>query len=658
MLFVVTSVANGSDWAHNAIDLTHKYGDGSGVKVGVLDGGVRCSHQELKGHCLNTFYTDTPSYTNHGTHVATIIAGRDKAPDWLNHDGGVAPNATIHSYEVFGSGDWWISDENEAKMVYRAASDGVSVINMSYGAYDGQGRAALPDALVDVWRSHKNITFVNAAGNDGTLLDPGNVDNLKNVIFVGATDQSGNITSWSNTPGNNYKNQFIVAPGDYISGAFAGSDNDYGHMSGTSMAAPIVTGVIAILHDHWGHLKNNPSATAGVLFDSAIDKGAKGVDSVYGHGMLNVLGIWEPLPIKDPGDPIAEPCEEIIIIDDPIISPPIGTPGDGVWYDDRGDRKMVKSGCNPDFEQPPILDPDQPEPPILIPYPPIDDCGDWNCGGTIGTPGDGVWYDDRGNRNFFLVKAHGDYKVLKRVRASSTLMGAASNLSLVFFDRYGRDYKTRAANYYPTSRTTTDYMNLSDTTSMQLVSGRLPNFKIQAGDDISVGRGRTAGMNYNPVMETLDDGVFVTKDNVGFMYADTSKTVFYQPEDWWTLSYTKEDGFLGSTGLGNYDTIASTWSKDYGMFFGSTTLAVSEGGSDKGLVRMSDRVSTMAFETGLKGEIKKNLNWKFTVSQALQPLDGSMSVDYSVRGGRTVTNTIDLGDYRTTKVGFQINFTW
>ena len=598
MLFVVTSVANGSDWAHNAIDLTHKYGDGSGVKVGVLDGGVRCSHQELKGHCQNTFYTDTPSYTNHGTHVATIIAGRDKAPDWLNHDGGVAPNATIHSYEVFGSGDWWISDENEAKMVYRAASDGVSVINMSYGAYDGQGRAALPDALVDVWRSHKNITFVNAAGNDGTLLDPGNVDNLKNVIFVGATDQSGNIISWSNTPGNNYKNQFIVAPGDYISCAFAGTDNDNGHMSGTSMAAPIVTGVIAILHDHWGHLKNNPSATAGVLFDSAIDKGAPGVDSVYGHGMLNVLGIWEPLPIKDPGDPIAEPCEEIIIIDDPIISPPIGTPGDGVWYDDRG------------------------------------------------------------NRNFFLVKAHGDYKVLKRVRASSTLMGAASNLSLVFFDRYGRDYKTRAANYYPTSRTTTDYMNLSDTTSMQLVSGRLPNFKIQTGDDISVGRGRTAGMNYNPVMETLDDGVFVTKDNVGFMYADTSKTVFYQPEDWWTLSYTKEDGFLGSTGLGNYDTIASTWSKDYGMFFGSTTLAVSEGGSDKGLVRMSDRVSTMAFETGLKGEIKKNLNWKFTVSQALQPLDGSMSVDYSVRGGRTVTNTIDLGDYRTTKVGFQINFTW
>jgi hypothetical protein len=540
---------------------------------------------------------------------------------------------------VFGRGDTWISDPNEVDMVNRAAADGVSVINMSYGAY-----GVLPDSLVNAWRSHKNITFVNAAGNDGILLDSGKVGGIGNVIFVGATDQSGNITSWSNTPGQHYKHQFIVAPGDYISGGFAGADDEYGHMTGTSMAAPIVTGVIAILHNHWGHLKNNPALTAGILFDSAIDKGAPGVDPVYGHGMLNVRGIWEPIGITDPVNPPGDGggCDDVIIIDDPVTPPggTIGTPGDGIWYDGRGERH--RTSCIP-----PIVE-----------LPPVDDCGDWGCGGTIGTPGDGIWYDERGARNYFMVSAHGQYKILKRVRASSALIGSASNLSLVFFDKYGRDYKTRAANYYPTATTTTDYMKLNDTTSMQLVSGNLPNFKVQVGEDTFIGKGRTAGMDYNPVMAMLDDGVFVSKDNVGMMYSDTSKTVFYQPEDWLTLSYTKEDGFLGSTGLGNYDTIATTLSKDYGMFFGSTTLAVSKGGSDKGLVRMSDSVSTMAFETGVRGEIKKNLNWKFTVSQDLQPMNGSMSVAYDNRSGRTLTNTIDLGDYRDTKVGFQIKYTW
>ena len=153
--------------------------------------------------------------------------------------------------------------------------------------------------------------------------------------------------------------------------------------------------------------------------------------------------------------------------------------------------------------------------------PPVDDCGDWGCGGTIGTPGDGIWYDERGARNYFMVSAHGQYKILKRVRASSALIGSASNLSLVFFDKYGRDYKTRAANYYPTATTTTDYMKLNDTTSMQLVSGNLPNFKVQVGEDTFIGKGRTAGMDYNPVMAMLDDGVFVSKDNVGMMYSDT-----------------------------------------------------------------------------------------------------------------------------------------
>ena len=241
---------------------------------------------------------------------------------------------------------WWISDEVETEMANLAASHGVTVINQSYGDYNAQGRPYLYDAIVKIFaRSHKDIIFVNAAGNDGTVLDPGDVKNIGNVIFVGASDQSGRIAGWSNTPGNNYKDQFIVAPGDFISGGFAGGDAEYGWMSGTSMAAPIVTGAIAILHDHWGHLKGNPEATAGILFESATDMGAPGVDKVYGHGMLNILGIFDPIAIVDNpdngGSEDGDECEDtvvIVIIDEPGTT--IGTPGDGVWFDSRG-RKHI-----------------------------------------------------------------------------------------------------------------------------------------------------------------------------------------------------------------------------------------------------------------------------------------------------------------------------
>ena len=644
MLFAASSVAYGSDWAHNAINLTHEYGDGSGVKVGVLDGPVRCSHQELSGRCENIFYDGEVKRGNHGTHVATIIAGKDRAPDWMDHDGGVAPRAKIYSYQVFDANNYWISDENEVAMANRAAKDGVSVINMSYGAYDEQGRAALIDNLLKIWRKHKNVTFVNAAGNDGTLIDPGNHGNIDNVIFVGATDQSGKIAYWSNRPGNNYKDQFIVAPGDFISGGFADSDEDYGFMTGTSMAAPIVSGAIALAHDYWPHLKKNPEMTLGIIYDSATDLGKKGVDAVYGHGMLNIQGMFDPIAIVDnPGDE----CEDVIIIDNPPVTPPgLGTgAGDGVWYDSRGRRH--KRSC-----------PAPEEPPVVIVDPPRDSCGDWGCGGDLGTgAGDGVWYDSRGNRSYYAIETNGQRRVLERVRASSALIKSTSDLSVVFYDRYGRDYQTNVANYQPTSHVTTEFLDLNDAVAIQFVSGHTPNVKLQF-DDVAIGTGRTLGFDNNPVLAMLDDGVFVKNDKVGVMHSDTSTTALYQPEDWLTMTYTKENGFLGSTGLGKYDTIASTITKDYGMFFGSTTMAVSQGGSDRGYVRMSDTVSSMAFEAGIKGQTKNNWNWMFTVGQDLQPVDGSMTVSYDNRYGRNVTNTVDLGDHRDTTVGFKLSYTW
>ena len=644
MLLLMPFGAQSSDWAHNAINLTHAHGDGSGVKVGVLDGAARCSHQELSGRCTNTFWMDIQGpWSDHATHVSTIIAGKDLAPDWLGHDGGVAPGAKIYSYEVFDD-VYWISDENETHMMNRAASDGVSVINMSYGAYDDLGAPELVANMLDAWRSHKNITFVNAAGNDGVVLDPRNHGDIQNVIFVGAIDQSGTMPYWSNYPGEHYKHQFIVAPGDFISGGYAGSDNDYGWMTGTSMSAPIVTGAIAILHDHWGHLKNNPIATAGIIYDSAIDLGAPGVDARYGHGLLNIEGMFGPIPITEnpPGD--GDECNVIIIIDKP--SPGIGTPGNGTWYDSRGRQyKKDCGGTGPIVDNPPV------EPPV--------DCGrDHGECGTIGTPGDGNWYDSIGARNYYAVEIRGERRVLKRATASSVLIKAASKLPVVFFDKYGRDYRTNAVNYKSIDRIASEYLALNENMSLQMVENDMPNFKMKLSDDVAVGKGRTLGFESNPVLDMLDDGAFIVKDKVGVMYSDTSTTLLYKPKDWLTMTYTKEDGFLGSTGMGKYDTISTTVSKDYGMFFGSTTMALSSGGDDRGIVKMSDKVGSLAFQAGLKGEIKKNLNWKLAVSQNLQPVSGTMSVAYDDRAGRTITNHVDLDDDTTTKIMFTLKFKW
>ena len=59
-------------------------------------------------------------------------------------------------------------------MVDLAASHGVSVINMSYGAYDDWGYPYLSEAMLQLWKKHGNITFVNASGNEGVVMDVGN----------------------------------------------------------------------------------------------------------------------------------------------------------------------------------------------------------------------------------------------------------------------------------------------------------------------------------------------------------------------------------------------------------------------------------------------------------------------------------------------------
>lgn len=315
---------------------------GYGVRVAVLDGGIRYTHIDLVG-AVDTacsasfvqgkqFFEDTSS---HATHVAGIIAARDNNVGTI----GIAPEATIMGVKVLDAGSGTFG-QVIGGILYAAdptgfgvPCSGADVINMSLGAVfprNEGGPAGLIAAMNKAinYANRKGALVISAAGND--TIDFGQAKNLMQSpgtsgsgIAISATGPEGFAVNYPNGATNfrdpasysNYGEGFVslAAPGgdfrlpgndvcviprvpsgsvvqycwvfDMVFSLSRSSNSTYTWMAGTSMAAPAVSAVAALIKQRY------PGMTAGdvksLLLATADDEGKPGTDQFYGHGFVN-----------------------------------------------------------------------------------------------------------------------------------------------------------------------------------------------------------------------------------------------------------------------------------------------------------------------------------------------------------------------------------
>ena len=204
-----------------------------------------------KGYGNNHVQGSSPE---HGTHVAgTIAANRN------NNIGvkGVADNVKIMCLRAVPNGDE--RDKDVANAIIYAADNGAEIINMSFGKTISPDKKAVDDAIE--YANSKGILMIHASGNEAKNIDKNSVypsrkllnkTTAANWIEVGANAAIGGISLVGNFSNYGKKSLDLFAPGVGITSTTPA--NTYKMLDGTSMAAPVVTGVAALLKSYFPKL--------------------------------------------------------------------------------------------------------------------------------------------------------------------------------------------------------------------------------------------------------------------------------------------------------------------------------------------------------------------------------------------------------------------
>jgi subtilisin len=290
---------------HIGSQIVHNQGIyGAGVKIAVLDTGIDYNHEDLKdnykggiGFVQNPDYSVNPSnyddtYLSHGTHVAGIIAAQKNGIGVI----GVAPNASIYAIKVLdGSGSgmasWIIAG------IEWAVANNMNIVTMSFTGTENN--IALQEAVDNAYNS--GILLVAAGGNTkgGAVTYPAAYES---VIAVSAIDANNQKASFSSV-GPEIE---LAAPGVDIYSTVKGG---YALMSGTSMAAPHVTGVAALVYStnfpdvNGDGFRNNKDVRE--ILHNTKDLGIAGKDNTFGYGLVDAsMSVPEiPVPQQPPNPP-------------------------------------------------------------------------------------------------------------------------------------------------------------------------------------------------------------------------------------------------------------------------------------------------------------------------------------------------------------------
>ncbi|MEH2227488.1 S8 family peptidase [Nostoc sp.] len=256
----------GNNWGADLVKAPEVWAQGytgKGVVVAVVDTGVDYNHEDLKNNIWtntkeiagNGIDDDGNGYVDdnygwnfadqnnntlddngHGTHVSGTIAGEN------NNYGvtGIAYDAKIMAVKALdssGSGSY----SSISKGIRYAVDNGANVINLSLGG--GSSNRTLESAIN--YASSKGVIVVMAAGNDGDSSPdyPARYAS-KSGIAVGAVDKNNNLADFSNRSGTN-PIAYVTAPGVKVYSSVP--NNQYATYSGTSMAAPHVAGIVALM---------------------------------------------------------------------------------------------------------------------------------------------------------------------------------------------------------------------------------------------------------------------------------------------------------------------------------------------------------------------------------------------------------------------------